>query len=320
MLPVIALASLLSYQFVGMYSLNRLRLSREIWLTFRGVSLMVLLAVLITFYFRHPYESRLATIMFLFMAWGTLVATRRLLAWWMLRGRPGGPFRERALIVGSGRLAQSVYHSLNAHPWLGIEPVGYVDNTNAVGVATMGTISQLPELIEQHQSDYVFLALPMERYAETPAIFDLVSNTLAETRLVPDVPSTLAITMDLNHLDGLPVLSLRPNRHGILQDVLKRTMDVTLSAIALIMLSPVFVILAIIIKWKDGGPVFYLQERMGLNGQKFMMIKFRSMRVDAEQKAARFGQPQPKRMNAEPRSAVSYGEPASMNCPNSSTC
>ena len=123
----------------------------------------------------------------------------------------------------------------------------------------------------------------MSRYHEARRVFDMLSQTLVEVRLVADVPDLAGLSLTTTNLDGLPVIGLRESPHFGLNVVVKRAMDIVLSLIrpcravaAAGASSPCWC------KLTSPGPVFYRQERCGLNGESFQMLKFRSMRVDAE--------------------------------------
>jgi Undecaprenyl-phosphate glucose phosphotransferase len=122
----------------------------------------------------------------------------------------------------------------------------------------------------------------MNRYHEARKVFDTLSGTLAEVRLAADVPALAGFSLNVTNLDGLPVIGLRESPHFGLNIIVKRAMDIIVSALALIFLSPLLLLLAVVVKMTSKGPVFFRQERCGLNGQPFQMLKFRSMRADAE--------------------------------------
>lgn len=287
-LPLVVVVAMLSYQMSGLYQLGRRwPLWQEVFHVFKATALMLLLSLATTFYGRNPYESRLASVLFWGLTFVGLVVVRRALGtYFRLRRRKGGA-GGKALIVGTGRTARSIEQALRANNWLGVQPMGFVDDdsasANGSSALTVGTIAELPALIEAHGIDYVFIALPLYRYAETKRIFRALANTLVEIRLVPDVPQLASMTVHVRELEGLPVLSLRATPHGFTDVVLKRAMDVVLSAVGIVILSPLLGLIALLIKLSDRGPILYAQERMGLNGHRFRMYKFRSMRVDAEQ-------------------------------------
>lgn len=284
MLPTVAIAALVSYQLSGLYQLGkRWPLWQEIFHVLKATGFMLLTLVAATYFVRHPYESRLASVYFWAMTFLGLVILRRAIGVRLRMRRKRGQITGRALIVGTGRIARSVDRALRANNWLGIQPMGYVDDGSIHSTTpTVGSTADLHSLIEQHQIDYVFIALPLERYGEVKRIFRSLEKVLVEIRLVPDVPSIGATTVEVNDVEGLPVLSLRAAPHGYFDGVVKRGMDIALSTVGLIVLSPILATIAVIIKLHDRGPVFFLQERMGMNGHRFQMYKFRSMRVNAE--------------------------------------
>jgi Undecaprenyl-phosphate glucose phosphotransferase len=128
----------------------------------------------------------------------------------------------------------------------------------------------------------VFIALPMSRYNDARRVFEILSQSLVEVHLVADVPNLAGLSLTTTNVDGLPVIGLRESPHFGLNIVVKRAMDFVLSLLALIVLSPLMAVIAALVKLSSPGPVFYQQERCGLNGKSFMMLKFRSLRVDAE--------------------------------------
>ena len=287
-LPMVLVAALLSYRLAGLYQLGRRwSLSQETFQVGKAVTLMLLLVVATTFYARNPYESRLASVLFWSGTSVSLVVVRRLLGAYFRLRRRSGEMGSRALIVGSGRTARHLDQALRANNWLDVQPMGFVDDHDSAvereeAPRTVGAIDDLPELIETHHIQHVFIALPLRRYVETKRIFRRLTNTLVDIRLVPDVPQLATMSVQVRELEGLPIVRLRSTPHGIVDVMLKRLMDVALSAFGLIVLAPLLAVVAAIIKLSDGGPVFYRQERMGLNGHRFMMVKFRSMRIDAE--------------------------------------
>jgi exopolysaccharide biosynthesis polyprenyl glycosylphosphotransferase len=146
----------------------------------------------------------------------------------------------------------------------------------------LGRIADLPRLVEEHQVEHVFIALPLGRHAEARRVFDVLADSFVDVRLVLDVPDLAGLSLTTSNLDGLPLIGLRENPHFGLNVIVKRSMDIVLSSIGLFFLLPVFAVLAVLIKRSSAGPVFYRQERCGLNGKPFDMLKFRTMSVNAE--------------------------------------
>jgi Undecaprenyl-phosphate glucose phosphotransferase len=286
-LPLILLLTAISCHLAGLYRMHRLRLlHQELPGILQANVVMFLLLIALMFYRRDPYKSRLVLAMFWSMnVLGMSIARR--FAWSVvhfLRGRGFNP--SPALIVGGGRMAQKLAQTLRSSAWTGLEPIGFVDDgpcRTIQGLPVLGTISELADIAECRRVAYVFVALPLSQYDQMRSVLAQLADSLVDIRLVPDVPNLAAMSLNTSELDGLPIVGLRENPHSGLNRLVKRSMDIVISGAALAILSPLFVLVAALIKLTSRGPVFYRQERAGLGGEPFQMLKFRTMRVDAEQ-------------------------------------
>jgi Undecaprenyl-phosphate glucose phosphotransferase len=286
-LPLVVVMAAVAYRLTGQYAIHRLRrLREEVVGVLKGTALLSLLVMATTFYTHGSYESRATMVVFSAMTTVAVLAARRL-SWAAIRSlRRHGYNQTLAIIVGTGRVARKTAWALRHASWIGIRTLGFVEDhpsrwTNDLNI--LGTTADLPRLIEQYNVGHVFISLPMSRYHDARRVFDALSQELVEVRLVADVPELAGLSLTTTNLDGLPVIGLRESPHFGLNIVVKRGMDMALSLVALVLLSPVMLLIALVIKLTSAGPVFYRQERCGLNGQTFQMLKFRSMRVDAEQ-------------------------------------
>jgi Undecaprenyl-phosphate glucose phosphotransferase len=294
-LPLIVLLAAVAYKFAGMYDVHRLwRFREEILAVGRGVALMALAVMAASFAQRHHYESRLAMAVFVAQSGLSLLILRRL-SWMAVRTlRARGVNQSHALIVGSGRLARRTVATLRAVPWSGIQPVGYVEDEpwrKTTDLPILGAIAQLPELVHQHHIEHVFVALPLNRYGDARRVFALLGQTTVDVQLVADIPEFASLSFHTTHLHGMTIISLRENPHYGLNIVIKRSMDIVLSLIAIILLAPLMAVIALLIKITSPGPVLYRQERCGLNGRPFQMLKFRTMHVDAEKDGPQMTRP-----------------------------
>ncbi len=286
-LPLILLLGMLAYRLGGMYEVHRLRRFREeLAAVAKGVALMVLLVMATSFARQAQHESRGAMVLFAVSAVVGVVATRRL-SWTAMRKlRARGVNQSHALIVGTGRLARRTVQTLRAVNWSGIQPVGYVEDEshrNTGGdLPILGSIADLPELVEKHHIEHVFVSLPLNRYADARRVFTALSQTVVDVRLIADLPAMAGMTFTTTQIHGMTVVGLRENPHHGLNMVIKRMMDIVLATIAIVLLAPLMATIAVLIKLTSPGPVLYRQERCGLNGRSFMMLKFRSLRADAE--------------------------------------
>ncbi|HEV3262616.1 MAG TPA: undecaprenyl-phosphate glucose phosphotransferase [Gemmataceae bacterium] len=286
-LPLIILLAAVAYHLTGQYTIHRLRRFREEVIgVLKGTALLVLLVMGTTFFLQEHYDSRGTMLLFGLLTTSMVLIGRRL-SWAAIRHlRSCGYNQTNAVIVGTGRVARKTAYALRRTYWLGIRNLGFVEDQPsrwAGDLNILGTTTDLPELIQKYGIGYVFISLPMSRYHDARRVFDILSRTLVEVRLIADVPNLAGLSLTTSNLDGLPVIGLRESPHFGLNIVVKRAMDVALAIVGLIVVSPVLAVIAALVKLTSPGPVFYRQERCGLNGKTFQMLKFRSMRVDAEQ-------------------------------------
>ena len=285
-IPLVVILAAVAYRFTGQYVIHRFRRLREEFVAVsKGTALMGLFVIAATFSLQDPYESRLNMALFMGLA-AVCVFTWRRLSWFAIRWlRRRGFNQTHAIIVGTGRVARKTARALRQASWMGIKSIGFVEDQPsrwASDLDVLGRATDLPGLIEKYKVSHVFISLPMNRYHDARKVFDILSQIVVEVRLIADVPELASLSLTNGNLDGLPMIGLRESPHFGLNVVVKRAMDVALSAIAILVLSPLLLLLAALVKLTSKGPVFYRQERCGLNGDPFQMLKFRSMRTDAE--------------------------------------
>jgi len=205
---------------------------------------------------------------------------------WRMQARGMG--RERVLIVGTGDIGKLVLEKIKGSPHLGYEVIGFVHKNgetepdNVLGVPVLGNAEDLSRLIDERQVDEVIIALPEASDEEMLGLISKCSKASLSIKVFPDVFQIIATQVTIDDLGGLPLLSVRDVRQHGWRLTVKRLMDVTVSAIGLVIVSPLLFVTAILIKIESPGPAFYVQERMGLDAKPFKMIKLRSMRQDAE--------------------------------------
>jgi Undecaprenyl-phosphate glucose phosphotransferase len=244
---------------------------------------LVLVAVM-TFLFREYEYSRVVIVYF----WLLSIA-----AVWLARGtfREALRFARRrgynlryAVVVGDGELAATVVSRLAARTDVGIEVLGVVgDDKEGMGSARrLGGYADLRAVLDAHVVDHVILALVHEDYGRLGGLLEAVGDEPVTIHVVPDLFRFASLRGGVEEFEGMPFIHLRDSPlHGWSQ-VTKRVFDLVFSCALLIGLAPVLLLLALGVKLTSRGPVLYRQERMGLDGQRFRMLKLRTMRVDAE--------------------------------------
>jgi len=195
---------------------------------------------------------------------------------------------QRILILGAGALGKEVTKKLQNHRELGLHVVGFLDDDpgkskgTISGVPVLGKLRQVDEVIERENIDQIYIALPLEAHKKMMRILQSVGRECVEVRLVPDILQYATLKATLEDLDGTPVINLSQVPLQGWSSLVKRGMDIGVALSAMIVLLPFLPFVALGIWLEDRGPLFYRQERMGLDGRSFMMLKFRSMRVNAE--------------------------------------
>lgn len=214
--------------------------------------------------------------------------------WGRLRAR--GWDRSRMLIVGTGEAAEMVIRRIQAAPWFGYEVIGVVAPrsngiTHVAGVPVIGMAEDLPDLIYARDIDEVLIAIPEASHEEVLRLIALCDRSNLSIKIYPDIFQLIATRPSLDDLGGLPLLTVRDVAQRGWRLALKRAMDIVGATVGLILLSPLMLLIALLIKLDSPGPVFYVQERMGLDGRLFLMLKFRSMRADAEKEGPGWTRP-----------------------------
>jgi len=205
------------------------------------------------------------------------------------RLRAHGHNVKALMIVGGGprgrRFAAQVKHRQD----LGYKLLGYVDSdpsfasVELAGAPCLGTIEDLPRILANEVIDEVAIALPIKsQYTQIESAVALLEEQGITTHLLSDFfPQKLASLHPLD-FDGVPIVSLRSAPPFSWRTEAKRLMDLAVASVFLTISAPLFALVAIAIKLDSSGPVFFIQERVGLSKRRFRMIKFRTMSVDAE--------------------------------------
>jgi len=228
-------------------------------------------------------------IFFLFLAIGfVLVAATRLTLVWLSKrtGRDAEDLRK-VLIVGTGPEAVEVRTKLDLHEELGMRVLGYLSGPNPAPIAIdetqlLGSLADLKQIVEDRVVDDVVFAIPVVESLTCEQEIGWCEEVGVTVHLRADLVRTLFARMYPTDLDGTPMLTVSATPRQPAALLAKRVTDLAGSIVAMVVLSPVFVISAILVKATSRGPVFFTQERTGLNGRTFTLYKFRSMYKDAE--------------------------------------
>jgi Undecaprenyl-phosphate glucose phosphotransferase len=300
--PFIGVAVIVAFQLQGLYRLRRGRTRVD---DFFGVLVGTLLATLIgvmgTLYVQTYHlsdedraigllqVSRPVWALFIALAVCFTYLSREIVRDLLQRRWRRGIGLKRVLIVGAGELGGMVADRILEHTELGFVLVGFVDDrvgqSDAIGyrgLPLLGTMADLPDIASRERIDEIYVALPVEEHVKMLGVVEFASREFINVHVVPDLLQFIALRARLEDLDGLPLISVNDVPLRGFNAVLKRSVDVALSAAVLVVGIVPGLLIAWLIKQSSPGPVFYRQDRMGLDGKSFTVYKFRSMPVDAE--------------------------------------
>ncbi len=200
--------------------------------------------------------------------------------------RAHGWDQHKVLIIGGGSVGRRIMHTIRESPELGYRVVGFIDNDPGLkeveGVPVCGGEGCIVEAIREKKVDEVIIALPHAPHQEIISLVSLCGGEKVSVRVYPDVFQMISSEVSIGDLSGMPLVSIRDAALRGWRLGAKRIIDLVFSVAFLVIFSPLLLFMALLIKLDSPGPVFYVQERVGLDGKPFQVIKFRSMKADAE--------------------------------------
>jgi len=291
LLPITVICALVFKGF-GMYTPKRLgtRIAEVFTITKACVTTAIFLIAMAFFLKKYDF-SRIVLILFTSINIIALSLERAVIRGIFKYLRKKGYNLRHALIVGCGASAKELLERFKNHPEIGINVKGLVctdhkDDSKVVdGVSVVGLYKDIRTLIKAHGVDKVFIALSMDEHEKVVDILKHIGDETVDIMIIPDIYEFVTLRGGIEELDGLPIVNLRNTPLFGWNMVLKRGFDAGLSSALILLSSPLLLLLALLVKFSSRGPVFYCQERMGMDGATFSMLKFRSMRCEAEDKS-----------------------------------
>jgi Undecaprenyl-phosphate glucose phosphotransferase len=197
-------------------------------------------------------------------------------------------YRTRnVLLVGQGRALDQLIDRIARFPELGLNIVGVLvpeslGTAPVAGYPVLGHLEDASRAVRETQAHKVLIALGRQQWADLERLLASIQDETIDIQIVPDLHEFATLGCAVEDFDGLPVVSLNESPLLGWHALMKRLTDILLSGFALALGAPVFGLVSLAVKLTSPGPIFYGQERVGLDGRRFKMYKFRSMRVDAE--------------------------------------
>ena len=284
-LPIFAVV----FHLLDLYRPRRISThSREAVDLLKGVSLAMLIFFGAIFLLRELVLSRVVVVLF----WGFSAVSLNLSHLLVREGlrylRRRGKNLRHVVVVGAPLQAERLVHKLQWYRHLGLSVVGLhlleagTVDSDSLGVPLIRDRNALVELIQSGKIDQVFVALPLQETARLSEVQNWLGDEPVTLYYVPDLGEFARLRGRVEEFDDLHIVTLQASPLDGWNAVLKRTADLSIGSLALIVFSPLMALIALGVKLTSRGPVLYRQERMGLDGNRFQMLKFRTMIEDAE--------------------------------------
>lgn len=227
------------------------------------------------------------TLMYWITVFVSLTLGRLILLTVQIRQVKQGKGVHKAFIVGMGDMATHIHENILRHKLSGMNVVGFISESDAPvaefnALPVVGTIDDINRLIREYEIKDVIVAIDPSHEDVLIRILDAVEIPDVSVKLVPNFYQLISGMNQTNQIHGLPLIEVMPDPMPSWEKVVKRTMDLVFSMLILVILSPVMLLVAVLVKLTSRGPAIFAQNRVGLHGREFTIYKFRTMVADAE--------------------------------------
>jgi exopolysaccharide biosynthesis polyprenyl glycosylphosphotransferase len=280
-----AIFTVISLKRRNLYSLDRgLSIPKEVSRVVISIGYAGILVGLVIFFAKYKFFSRLIFLESFILLCIFLSAWRIIKRLFLRVLIKRGFHNINVLIVGANRVGEAILREIKRMPWWGFRVVGFLDEKEE-GVLDntpiLGKINDFSVIVKKYFVDEVIITASLEKKVFF-ALIQEAKNYHLGIRVVPENFEEALPVLDIDYLGIVPLLTYREKKPHPTEFAIKRFFDFVVSLFLLFILSPLFVVIAILIKLDSEGPVFYVQKRVGLKGRLFNFYKFRSMVKDAE--------------------------------------
>lgn len=275
---------------LGFYNSTRTR--RLLWkirTILIAVTVTTLIATTMFFIFRLLDFSRGVILIFYFTILFLLISKYTFMRLVLRRFREKGFNLKHVIVIGTGKLARQYQSDIEAEPELGFHIKGFIGNKNLLpdNKTWLGSFEDIDELISPADISEVVIALDPEEYSKLWMIIPVCEKNGVKYSVIPFYNDIIPSNPTIETIGHSKLINMRTNRlENLGWAILKRGFDAVASAIGLVVLSPLFLIIAIGVKRSSPGPVLFRQTRVGFQRKEFEMLKFRSMRQNSEENTA----------------------------------
>jgi len=289
---------LISFSFVVIFQANNLYKinifmanTTQFNAIIKSLSYGTIFSLLLTFFLKlpHLFDSRLFFIAFLFTSGLFFIAFRIYLLKLIFKKLAGGKFFHRnLLIIGAGKAAKLFAAKLFVEEHSGTELIGFIDDNIPKGMEVinetkiLGGTSDISAITKNYNIDEIIIAIDNISYERLLEIIDYCNKNFVTVKISSELFEIIPQKVITEQYSGIPVINASPQINSKVSLVFKRAFDFVGSIIGLVILSPLFIIIAVIIKLTSKGPILFIQQRVGKDGKVFDFYKFRSMRGSEE--------------------------------------
>ncbi|MAT39900.1 MAG: undecaprenyl-phosphate glucose phosphotransferase [Ectothiorhodospiraceae bacterium] len=263
--------------------------SGEFFSILKTVSLGLLIIMSMAFFYRGFSYSRIILILIWFFSIGFLYAGRYIVYRYEQFLYVRGKELRNVIIVGANKVAQSIALQIQQRPTMGYHLFGYVspvdERIEGISVPRLGTVSDIPDLVSENRIETIVVCLTEEKNGDLAAILDMLVGTSVQILLQFEFIGIMPTRLRTFEMFGLPFLGVKDIPMTTWGRISKRVFDLLFSAFVLVVTAPLAGLITILIWLESGRPVFFKQVRVGMYGEQFDCLKFRTMRKDAEKES-----------------------------------
>ena len=275
------------FQWNRLYRMKRnVFIADEFFSIMKTVSIAIVILMGILFFYRTLTYSRIVFI----AAWFASIVFITMMRYWLLKVEKSlhskGIGVVNAAIIGNNEMARKIYENLKRDKFVGYNVIGffsYEDNTDVVNETfNLGDYTGIESVVRKYNIQKLIISISSNEHEFLLRLLKMTEGLNIELMLAPDFIEMITSKLKIEEVNGIPFMKIKSVPMTLWNRLIKRTFDIVVSLLILIIISPVMIMVSLLIKLTSKGPLFYKQERVSLDNQKFMMLKFRSMRTDAE--------------------------------------
>jgi len=285
---LLASSQVITFGLLGLYSPRRfLSFLGEIGVVLGGLVLNILFSISILYFMKIYQVSRILPVLYGVAILVFILAGHDFFRRFILRRRKAGHDLKDVIIIGSGPLAEKTARVVESDKLLGLRVLGYVVEQKDQGLSIpeprLGCVEDLDSLIQKYNPSYLIYAGQNGGHDDLKAVLNICDTHGIHLQIVPSYSELITVNGQIENYDGLPIISIRdiPSRLGF-NRVMKRAFDLLFSGLFILLFSWGYMLIALAVKLTSRGPIFFTQERVGLDNKIFKIVKFRTMRVQDE--------------------------------------